>query len=302
MPGPNDDGCVKRERRSRFVEIFRTTPTNTVCPNFYVLRHADGCSFSPQCSYCYLKSSFWFLKEPHLFTNVDKLVREIKTWLDRDDLESYILNMGNLSDSLVFEDSRPLMPTLVRLFREEAEAKGKRHSLLLVTKGGTRECRGLFELQPCKNVIISFSVNNPQTAGKHERGAAAVEDRFRAAGRLKSMGWRVRIRIDPMILGFRYGQVAEQVKRLGPERVTLGSLRAEASLLRMSRNGLFSALERPEEERGLARYPREERLALYRQAAEVLAGVCPIALCEETPDIWNALGLDADAKSCNCGL
>ena len=293
--------CRARERKSKFVDIFRTTPTNTVCPNFYVLAHADGCSFSPQCSYCYLKSSFWYLDGPEVFTNTDKMLRETRAWIAIDDLESYVLNMGNLSDSLASEAARPVMAPLVELFRTEAQAKGRRHSLLLVTKGGTAECCELLKLEPCRNVIVSFSVNSPEAARKHERGAAPVEDRLKAARDLLAGGWRVRVRIDPMILGFDYTWTIDQVRRLAPERVTLGSLRAERSLPRFIENGVLSQLEPPQARKGLSRYPREQRLALYRQAVDALAGLCPIGLCEETPDVWDALGLDTAAKSCNCG-
>ena len=72
--GPRRGGAaVSRERSSRFVELFRTTPPRTVCPNFYVLRHANGCLFKPLCTYCYLKSSFWYLDRPHVFTNTREL-------------------------------------------------------------------------------------------------------------------------------------------------------------------------------------------------------------------------------------
>lgn len=307
MPDQERLSCQRRERKSKFVDIFRTTPANTVCPNFYVLAHADGCSFAPQCSYCYLKSSFWFLRSPEVFTNFDKMIAETRAWLARDELESYVLNTGNLSDSLVFEEARPLIGRLVELFREEAEAKGRRHSLLLVTKGGTRECAPLLEAAPCRNVIVSFSVNSPEAARDHERGAAPVEDRFAAARELKARGWRVRLRIDPMILGYDYAWTIEQVRAFAPERVTLGTLRAEANLPKFVENGLFDALEpapppaSPTARKGLSRYPKNTRLALYRQAVEALRGLCPIGLCEETPDIWDALGLDKGAKSCNCG-
>lgn len=293
--------CVTRERKSKFVEIFRTTPTKTVCPNFYVLAHANWCTFAPRCSYCYLKSSFWYLKEQQAFTNIDKMEQEIVAWIAREDLESYVLNMGNLSDSLSFEDARPLVSRLVKVFREEAEAKGRKHALLLVTKGGNRECRSLFAAEPCRNVIISFSVNSPEAARRYEKGAAPVSDRLKAAGRLKSSGWRIRIRIDPMMLGFDYGWLIEQVRRLAPERITLGSLRAEANLPRFTEDGLFADLEPSADRRGLSRYPKEQRLALYRHAAKALSGLCPIGLCEETPDVWKALGLNTWAKSCNCG-
>jgi len=295
-------GCATRARSRKFVEIFRTTPPATVCPNFFVLTHANGCTFAPQCTYCFLKSSFWYLTEPLAFTNRDKMLAEIRRWIGRDDLESYVLNMGNLSDSLAFEKTRPLVAELVKVFRKEAEAKGRKHSLLLVTKGGTRECAALSRLAPCRNVIVSFSVNSDEAARIHEKGAAPVSDRLRAAAKLKSKGWRIRIRIDPMIRHFDYREIIGQVAALAPERVTLGSLRAEHNLPRQVGNGLFREMETPSNPKALARYPKDQRLALYRPAVEALSPICPVALCEETPDIWNELGLDTGAKNCNCAL
>jgi len=292
--------CVVRDRRSPFVDIFRTTPAKAVCPNFYVLSHANGCAFRPQCEYCYLKSSLWHLGGPEAFSNVDRMVDEVRRWISRDGMESEVLNTGNLSDSLAFEPVRPMISRLVDVFRE-AEAAGRRHALLLVTKGGVGQCRALLESPPCANVIVSFSVNTPQAAQRYEQGAAPVPDRMEAARRLRHAGWRVRIRIDPMFAGFDYGGVTQDVRALGPERVTLGSLRAEPHLLRVIDHGLFEALEPPAEKGGLSRYPLAVRLGLYRPAVEALRDTCSIGLCEELRDVWDALGLDADARCCNCG-
>ena len=292
---------VLRSRKSKFVDIFRTTPPKTVCPNFFVLAHANGCAFAPHCSYCYLKSSFSHLQGQHVFTNVDKLLREVKAWIRKDRLESYVLNTGNLSDSLGFEEQRPLMPKLIELFRNEAEAKGRPHALLFVTKGGVRGCQVLLDVKPCANVIVSFSVNNPEAARLYEAGAASTADRLAAARKLRKAGWRLRMRIDPMILGFDYAAIARAVRALKPERVTLGTLRAEPNLDRYVGEGLFDKLERPADPKSLSRYPIKTRLAMYRKAIRHLGGACPVALCEETYDVWNALGLDTEAKQCNCG-
>ena len=292
---------VLRSRRSRFVDIFRTTPVATVCPNFFVLAHANGCAFAPQCSYCYLKTSFRNARGQRAFTNLAKLKRDIRAWLKRDNLESYVLNSGNLSDSLSFEACRPLIRDLVELFRREAEALKKKHTLLLVTKGGQKECGPLFRMPPCRNVVISFSVNAPEAARRHEAGAPPVADRLEAARRLQQQGWRVRMRIDPMIKGFDYRWITEQVRRMKPERVTLGTLRAETGLDRFVGKGLLADLESPAQPGGLSRYPRATRLALYRQATRALRPICPIGLCEETKDIWQALKLRWQDKPCNCG-
>ena len=226
---------------------------------------------------------------------------DIRAWIAEDSLESYVLNSGNLSDSLSFEAVRPAMSRLVELFRKEAEAKSRPHTLLLVTKGGIRHCAPLFDIAPSKNVIVSFSVNSPEAAADHEKGCARVQDRLDAARRLKSQGWRIRMRIDPMIHGYDYSWITEQVKLLAPERVTLGSLRAEPNLLKAVGNGIFKDLTEQFQKGGMSRYPAEKRLSLYRPAVESLRSTCPVALCEEALEIWQALSLDTDSKPCNCG-
>jgi spore photoproduct lyase len=289
-------------RRSRFIELFRTTPPRTVCPNFHVLAHANGCAFAPMCDYCYLKASFRSRPAPRAFTNTAALLREVRRWIRRDGQENPVLNTGNLSDSLAFEEDRPLVADLVELFRAEAEARSRPHTLLLVTKGGFAECALLRQAPPCANVVISFSVNHPDAAALHEPGAAPPAERLAAAAELRRAGWRVRLRIDPMIAGFDYAATVSAVAQVRPERVTLGTLRAEPSLLKISRDGLFSALESPAEPGGLARYPWGTRLAIYRPAMERLRPLGPVALCEEPAEMWDALGLDRERILCNCCL
>lgn len=291
-----------RPRKTKFVDILRTTPTKTVCPNFFILAHANGCLFQPLCDYCYLKSSLWNLGEkPHVFSNVQDMLAEAAGWIARDNLESYVLNTGNLSDSLTFETLRPVVARLVELFRVEAEAKARPHALLLLTKGGVGLCRPLLELSPCRNVIVSFSVNAPQAARDHEQGAAPVADRLEAARLIREAGWRLRMRIDPMILGYDYRWIARQVRALRPERITLGTLRAERNLQRRVNHGLFAALKVPQDPKALARYPASTRAAMYREAIAILGDACPIGLCEEFPEVWQASGLDPDNALCNCG-
>ncbi len=296
------NGVIRRERKSGFVELFRTTPARTVCPNFYVLRHANGCRFQPSCSYCYLKSSFWYLDHPHVFTNKEDLFREVRAWIRRDDLESYVLNSGNLSDSLAFEVDRPITGELVLLFRECAEREGRPHSLLIVTKAGLERCKPLLALAPSPNVIISFSFNSPEAAAELESGAGTMEERLAAARELKGLGWRLRIRLDPIVRGFDYHPIALQIRDLGPELVTLGTLRAERGLRRFLPRRLAAGLEQNVDPRGLDRYPQLERIALYKQAADLIGGGVQLGLCEETREVWKAVRGDWKNSRCNCSL
>lgn len=302
------DDCVpgnrvtKRERKSGFVELFRTSPTQTVCPNFYVLRHANGCRFQPSCSYCYLKSSFWYLDHPRVFTNKEDLFREVRAWIAADNLESYVLNSGNLSDSLAFEVDRPITEDLVCLFRECAEKKGRPHSLLVVTKAGLEPCRPLMTQLPSPNVIVSFSFNSAEAAAQIESGAAPMEERVQAARKLKSLGWRLRIRLDPIVRGFDYRAVGDWIRELAPELVTLGTLRAERGLRRFLPAHLLADLEQNSDPRGLDRYPQSERVALYLHAADLIGPAVQLGLCEETREVWAAVLGGWENSRCNCSL
>ena len=293
--------CVFRERKTRFIELLHWTPPQTVCPNFYLLSHANGCAFMPQCMYCYLKSSFWFLPKPHVFTNTDDLEKQVRAWIQEDDLEAYVLNSGNMSDSLAFEGSRPIMSRLVSIFAEEAEAQGRPHCLLIVTKGGREQAKGFLFEEPCRNVIVSFSVNAAEAAARFERGAASTAERLAAMRELKERGWRIRVRIDPMIRGFDYRDLIAEVKALRPERVTAGAIRVEPNLKRHGGNPLFDDLVLADADL-FRRYPEKERVEMYRNVSQELLPVCEVGLCEEGDRVWRASGLDPTGKTCNCGL
>lgn len=293
-------GYLLRERKSRFIRLLYPKPPRTVCPNMYVLAHAAGCLFAPQCSYCYLKSSFGHLQAHEAFTNIEQMVHEIRNWIHRDDLQTYMLNAGTMSDSFSFEGVRPIVTRLVEVFRQEAQ--GRPHTLLFLTKGGWRECQPLYGVEPCDNVIVSFSVTAAEAAQRFEKGAAPVADRIRGARELKALGWRLRMRIDPMFRGYDHRLVTQEVRALAPERVTLGTLRADPDLFRFVDDGLFEDLVPANETGCPARYPFADRLALYRPVVDLLRGTCPIALCEEEAPMWDALGLDKAARPCNCNV
>lgn len=282
----------------QYIALLRTTPVKTVCPNFYLFDHARGCNFN--CSYCFLRDIEYNRKEKRIFDDTDKLYAELDAWLAQSELETYLANTGNMTDSLSFENERPMWGGLIEYMREKAEKPGKPHTLLVVTKAGPEHCKAFREHAPTSNVIVSFSINSPEAAALHEPGAARPEDRLEAARQLRDLGWRTRVRMDPMIKGFDYSWLIEQVRELKPERVTLGTLRADPTLLPEVREvDIFKELEPPEPD-SIARYPMDIRLAMYRKAADRLRDVASLGMCEETEDVWDALGFDRVNKTCNC--
>jgi spore photoproduct lyase len=302
-PTPPARGCAAADRgpaAAGLVYLVRQYEVATVCPNFYVLAHARGCAFRPNCAYCYLRDRGEYGDAGGPPEPAARALAAAREWIARDGLTSWVLNAGNVTDSFCFERDRPLAAELVELFRAEAEARGRRHTLLLVTKGGGRECAALDGVVPCRNVIVSFSVNAPDVARRLESGAAEPADRLDAARRLRERGWRVRLRIDPMIAGASYADTIAGVADVRPERTTLGALRAEGRLTEFVPDGVLDGLLPPACDGEIWRYPEDVRLALYRPAVERLRGVCGVGLCEERPHVWAALGLDPAARGCNC--
>ncbi len=272
---------VLRERKSSFVKLFDKTPEGVFCPHFYELVLSNGCPYD--CTYCYLRLTFRGNKKPSLFTNDWPLVqRQIEL------APAGVFSTGELADSLAVIP--PLLLPALEYFRG-LESK----YLLLTTKSSNTK---LFkDLKPTDQVIISFSVNSPIAGSEYEHLAPAPAARLKAAAQLIEWGWRVRIRLDPIIweVGLdSYRDVCRDIASLKPERVTVGTLRQYPGLFRFAREAPRKGLSKAPD--GRMRYDPSVRQHIYRQVAEWL-GFQP-ALCKETKEIWQYLGWSF--KGCNC--
>jgi len=184
----------------------------------------------------------------------------------------------------------PLLPKALDYFADQ-----KTRSLLLVTKSADTSFFEARESLP--TVIVSFSVNSTPAAKLFEKGAPSPTERLRAAARLKALGWRLRIRLDPIILETgieHYEEVCKAIADLDPERVTIGSLRQYPGVHRFSPQAPRVGLEKADD--GRMRYAVEVRSDAYRRIAEWL-GFQP-ALCKETHIVWKALKWRF--SGCNC--
>jgi spore photoproduct lyase len=272
---------VRRERKSHFVRLFDKTPPEVVCPHFYELILSNGCPYD--CLYCYLKLTFRGRTEPTLFENGWKTVRS-----EIDTISHGLFSTGELADSLAIIP--PLLPNAISYF-SSLENK----TLLLVTKSTNV---GMFcERRPSKQIVLSFSINSIAAANTFEKLAPSPIERLEAASSMKRLGWRVRIRIDPIILESgleHYEFICKQIAAIKPERVTLGTLRQYPGLFRYApdapKRGLVKAKD------GRMRYPVSERVQAYKQISSWL-GFQP-SLCKETKEVWNTLGWEFNG--CNC--
>jgi spore photoproduct lyase len=212
--------------------------------------------------------------------------REVERQLEK--IPTGVFSTGELADSLAV--TPPLLKPALEYFRRQ-----KDKFLFLTTKSTNIEL--LLGMQPTPQVWIAFSVNAVKIWELFEKHAPPPEARLAAARRLKEAGWRVRVRIDPIIpeVGIgHYREVAQKVSDLAPERVTVGVLKHFPRLPRGRREGLWRQLA--ESPHGIKRYPAHLKAHIFQSLAEWL-GFQP-AVCRETPGLWEDMGWKANG--CNC--
>jgi spore photoproduct lyase len=283
-----------------------------VCFRFWQLVPAGGCPY--RCAYCFLQTTPWFRFNPDylyglVYTNVDDMLSELDVWLQ--DPVPKMLIVGELQDGLVFENAfkkltgKPLTHWIIPKFTAQC-----RHRLIFLTK--STQIQHALELAPTKQVIFSWSVNAEEVADRWEHGTPPPSERFAAAHRMKIAGWPIRFRLDPMVPYPRwrsgYSRALDQINRVEPEMVTLGTLRAtSAKSLRTAakRNGrdesIFEYLTEERDPSGFKyRLPVADQLKLFRFAIEKLAHPIVPALCKEDQTLWRELGLRF--QGCHCLL
>jgi spore photoproduct lyase len=285
---------AERVRKSPFIRLFDKTPPGIICPHFYILAHANRCPYA--CDYCYLNLTFRHWPKPTVFSNTDKMLGEVEKFLKRS--EPSVLNAGELSDALAWDRYTGLSRMLIPLFRKQS-----RHIILFLTK--STEITNLLKMEPTPQAVISFSINAPEVAKRFEHKSPPPLERLEAARRLKDAGWRVRIRIDPIIpiadWQKHYLEIADALNQLQPERVTLGTIRYFAALPNYAEGNraVFKFATSKEGTDKRLRLTENDRIKIYSLLVSRLQ-TPQIALCKETEAVWEALPI-VPCK-CNCAI
>jgi len=208
---------TQRERKSKFVRLFNKTPTGVVCPHFYELILSNGCPYD--CLYCYLKLTFRGKTKPTLFTNGWE---QVKTEIEA--IREGVFSTGELADSLA------VLPPLLSKTMDYFQTLYNKF-LLLVTKSVNVNI--LRNREPSRQIILSFSVNSISAAERFEKGVPSPLERLSVADEMIKLGWRVRIRLDPVILESdidSYEDICKRLSYINPEMVTVGTLRQYPTL------------------------------------------------------------------------
>ena len=299
---------IKKVGDGSIITRFDRTPipkngTDVICPHFLELKWATGCPYN--CAWCYLQGTFRFQeykKTPRL-KDEEKIKVAVDSLLSDDQNKTpEILNAGELSDSFMTEGTEnPFSKWILKLLKGQ-----DRYKVLFVTKSDKVD--DILSVSNTENCIVSFSVNAPVVSKKWEHGAVDPISRLNAAKKLSDAGFTVRLRLDPMVPidGWKkeYDSFVDAIfDRFTPDRITTGSLRGLQSTINNSPDRTWTPYLNERSNWG-RKVDYETRLEMYRALIDKLneKGFKEFALCKETVDCWNALGLDYKKIRCNCTL
>ena len=298
---------VQQVADGSIIKRFEKTPlptksTDVICPHFLELKWAYGCPFN--CAWCYLKGTFRFLKTKTkpVFKDREKVILHTEAFLDIT-YPKQVLNTGEIADSLMGENGKkPFSKFIIPLFEKQ-----DRHKVLFLTKSDN--VKHLIEIENHKQAIISFSLNTLENAEMWEIGAPPLAKRIEAAKTVYEAGYETRIRIDPMIpfpeskWEKNYKELIDQIfSKFTPERITTGSLRGLQSTINGATDvswvkylSEWSNWGRKIESN--FRYDMYSTIITYLKDEHNYKN---IALCKETKEMWETLGMDYKKIKCNC--
>lgn len=287
------------------IKRFDKTPPplkerDVICPHFLELKWAYGCPYD--CSWCYLKGTFRFLptKTKPMFKDRQKIESHIIRFFEELSPPE-ILNTGEIADSLMGETpTQPFSKFIIPLFERQ-----DKHKVLFLTKSDN--VKHLLSIQSHNQTIVSFSLNTDEVAKKWETRAPDVASRINAGRLLAESGYEVRIRIDPIVPIPNWekqykGLIDKVFSNYIPERITLGSLRGLQSTINGSTDK--SWLHYLDENSNWGKKVRKDaRFQTYGSLIRYLREqyrYSNVALCKETMEMWNDLGMDYRDIKCNC--
>jgi len=269
-----------------------------------------------ECRYCFLAARAKAASSPVVFTDLARMAENVRNWLRLVSTPA-LLNCGELSDSLLYDKASNHSRTLFPLFEGPENPMG--HGILYVTKATNvahlialaNELRERSGRDRLSHLVLSWSLSFRDAARDYESGAPTSAERIRAAKVCQDAGYRVRLRLAPLIAtrGWQngYDQLVRQVEGEGlvPERWTLGSLRLLPGMqvaLAKSRHSLESIEWTADPERRAA-IPRDLRVHTYRVLQGLITRRFPdaeIGICKETELVRELVGVTGFA--CNCQL
>lgn len=304
------DGSVKKLPQQvgdgSIIKRFDLTPiprklNDVICPHFLELKWAYGCPFN--CSWCYLKGTLRMLptKTRPRVKCYKKIEKHVEAFFNTKH-EREVLNSGEIADSLMWENNgNPFSEFIISLF-ESSKSKDK---ILFLTKSDNIQRLLALKTNGCP--IMSFTFNADIASKKWEKGAPEVKRRIKAAKKLQQAGYKVRIRIDPIVPVDNWGRhykklIDDTFSNFTPERITIGSLRGLQSTINNAKDKSWTTYLSERSGWG-KKVDFELRHRMYLHLINYLKenyGYKKVGLCKETLGMWKKLNINYKKIRCNC--
>ena len=237
--------------------------------NFY-FSHLLNCLYD--CRYCFLQGMY---PSAHylLFVNYQDFEKEI-TKLTLSSSDSSWFFSGYDCDSLALESVTGFAEYFLPFFENLPNAWVE-----LRTKSVTTQV--LSKIEPLPRAVVAFSFTPIEVSKQVEHGVPSVKSRIQAMKKLAEQGWKLGLRIDPLIdckdFELRYAKlfqnIFEEIPHTSLHSVSLGAFRMPS--------GFYKKIEKqyPKEplfagnftaEKGFTSYPKERELYLKQISLNLL--------------------------------
>jgi len=259
------------------------------------LKLGSMCVF--MCHYCYLNAVYKFNPETAVYTNTSQMQTDMNAALKQHG--RVLFNSGEHTDSLALDwltgHTKWLVPWI-----------GAREGALLELRTKSAEIDNLIGLEHNGRTVVAFSLA-PEFARKHfeSNSTASLEERIAAIIRLAKNGYKIALKIDPVIIydGWRE-DYEKMLDRLSSEwagaglstdlidHYAVGTLRYSGGLKRVIQDlaPASRVLEHEDHfimQKGKATYPDNWRAQLYKRIigyVEERFGELPYYLSMESAD------------------
>jgi spore photoproduct lyase len=232
-----------------------------------------------------------------------------------------IFNSGELADSLALEHLTGAARKFIPWFGATDNAY-----LYMLTKSGNVD--DILDLPHNGHTIVSWSINNAEVSRKFEIGAPSFARRLRAAAKVQSAGYPLRLRLDPIVPydGWRegYAETIEMIfDKVTPERMTIGTLRFEKGFYDQ-RNSIFTTgpelpgyleemvpMFEPRYIKGRRKtligkysFREEKRVEIFEFIVNEIRkhSDCGVTLCKESASVWQSVVFVSTNIECACKL
>jgi spore photoproduct lyase len=285
-----------------------------ICQNAHELHSAWGCLHT--CAYCNIGEFVNIaLNLEDYLERLDGLLRE-NPWLK-------LYKYDNHTDIPAFEPEYGWCKGLVEFF-------AKRDAyLMLYTK--SHNVDHLLSLDHRGRTLICWTLSCDTVSRLIEKGAPPMRERIEAARKCQKAGYRVRARFSPIIPIKNWQEenrqmLEEYLRKVRPDVLTMDmfkwieprkvrdmfdlSLWDEEFVAWVDKFAAMDPKERPRPilPNGKQLFPNDLRARVYRffiQKIKVLSPTTRIAICGETPEMWQELrpelGMTPENYVCACG-